>query len=146
MAKKPLPKIKAHVGSFREKFGVSGRSGGHRASTLLPGTFDDSAVHYTPVAPEEPDDANLPFAEEIPDVVDGPDTRVRSGNRDSACVYALGYDLASSSLFVAFQSGRVYKYFQVPPDVYQDFLNAPSKGKFLNFVIKRGGYAYQEKL
>jgi KTSC domain len=38
---------------------------------------------------------------------------------------------------IDFHTGRRYKYFEVPERVYQDFLGAESKGRFLNWVFKR---------
>ena len=46
------------------------------------------------------------------------------------------YDPVKEELYIAFVQGRSYVYERVPADVYDDFLAAPSKGTFLNRVIK----------
>ena len=62
---------------------------------------------------------------------------------DSSNLAAVGYDIESAILEVEFQHGGVYQYFGVPLVVYQGLLNAPSKGTYLNEVVKRGGYRYR---
>ena len=44
--------------------------------------------------------------------------------------------LARGVLSVKFQNGDVYRYLNVPRDVYEALLGAPSKGVFFNTVIK----------
>jgi len=39
-------------------------------------------------------------------------------------------------LTIGYRGGDAYDYFDVPEDVYRDFLAADSKGQFVNFVIK----------
>lgn len=48
----------------------------------------------------------------------------------------IGYDEDMNELHVKFNSGDEYIYHDVPADVYQDFKNAPSKGRYLNELIK----------
>ncbi len=48
----------------------------------------------------------------------------------SSSIRAIGYDPAERVLEIEFRSGGVYQYFGVPPEVYQEFMGAPSKGKF----------------
>lgn len=52
----------------------------------------------------------------------------------SSNVAAIQWD--GDVLFVRFKSGETYQYDGVPFDVYFDFLNAPSKGKFLHYHVK----------
>jgi hypothetical protein len=59
----------------------------------------------------------------------------------SSAVTAIGYLDLWATLDVAFQSGAVYRYFAVPRAVYDAFLQAPSKGLYLNQHIK-GRFAY----
>lgn len=58
-------------------------------------------------------------------------TQVQSSN-----VNSIGYDEESKTLEVEFHGGGVYQYSDVPKEVYEDFMNAPSHGKFLHKVIK----------
>jgi len=53
----------------------------------------------------------------------------------------IGYDEENSELHVRFNSGAEYVYNEVPPAVYQEFLDAESKGRYLNERIK-GRYDY----
>lgn len=55
-------------------------------------------------------------------------------NVESSNVLAVGYD--NGTLEVHFHSGGKYQYFDVPASVYENFLNADSKGKFLHYNIK----------
>lgn len=53
----------------------------------------------------------------------------------SSNLVAVGYDEATSTLRVAFKSG-VYDYYNVPKNIFEGLLNAPSKGKFHHAYIK----------
>ena len=55
----------------------------------------------------------------------------------------IGYDPQTSILEVEFISGDVYQYFDVPEYIHGQFMNAPSKGKFLYEYI-RYNYRYQK--
>ncbi|TET43042.1 MAG: KTSC domain-containing protein [Dehalococcoidia bacterium] len=60
---------------------------------------------------------------------------------ESTNIDMIGYDEDNSQLHVKFRSGAEYVYNEVPPAVYQEFLDSDSKGKFLNERIK-GRYNY----
>jgi KTSC domain-containing protein len=55
---------------------------------------------------------------------------------DSSAMFRLHYEEAARELDVTFTSGKTYTYFEVPKDVYQDFLTAASKGEFVNAHVK----------
>jgi hypothetical protein len=61
---------------------------------------------------------------------------------ESTNVASVGYDIESAVLEVEFAHGGIYHYFGVPLFVYQGLMNASSKGKYLNEVVKRGGDLY----
>lgn len=48
----------------------------------------------------------------------------------------VAYDEQAATLDVHFAASRTYRYFDVPPSVYDWLLRAPSKGKFLNRLVK----------
>lgn len=62
---------------------------------------------------------------------------------DSEAVDQIGYDEDSQELHVIFKRGKHCIYSGIPKDVFDDFLNAPSKGIFLNEVIKARGYSFR---
>jgi hypothetical protein len=51
------------------------------------------------------------------------------------------YDPDTSTLEIEFKDGRVYQYFDVPPQVFEGLLSAESHGGFLHSQIK-GHYRY----
>lgn len=56
---------------------------------------------------------------------------------DSSNVEAIGYDVDSQELHVLFKkSGLTYAYFAVEEWVFQEFMQADSKGTYLNENIK----------
>lgn len=55
---------------------------------------------------------------------------------DSSNVEAIGHDGDAQELHVQFLSGGYYVYLGVPREVFEAFLQAPSKGSFLNREIK----------
>lgn len=54
-----------------------------------------------------------------------------------------GMAYVGDTLLVAFRSGKVYAYEHVPADIYHGMEAAPSKGQYLNAVVKRGGFAFR---
>jgi hypothetical protein len=48
----------------------------------------------------------------------------------------VSYDRAERTLRIWYKTGRVYDYLDVPSQVYQDLMNADSKGKYINWEIK----------
>ena len=54
----------------------------------------------------------------------------------SSNVKAIGYNPMTQTLEVEFLSGWVYQYYGVPEFLHQQFMQAPSKGQFLNQYIK----------
>jgi len=61
----------------------------------------------------------------------------------SSNISSIGYDQRSATLEVEFTSGDVYRYFDVPEHLHQQFLHATSLGQFLNDNI-RYRYRYQK--
>ena len=62
-------------------------------------------------------------------------TPVKSSN-----IISVGYDEATSSLYVNYPSGT-YKYYGIKKSVYESLLTATSKGRFMSENIK-GRYSY----
>ena len=61
----------------------------------------------------------------------------------SASITAVAYDAPSRALEVEYVSGRVYRYLDVPEEVFAWLLKARSKGGFVNRMI-RDRYEYTE--
>lgn len=61
----------------------------------------------------------------------------------SSNVAAVGYDEEDHSLHVLFLNDRSYVYSDVPFEVFQELLHAPSVGSYLNRAIK-GVYPYHQ--
>jgi len=54
----------------------------------------------------------------------------------SSNVARIAYDGDNMALFVEFNNGYIYEYDEVPPDVWDQFIAAPSKGKFVHTNLK----------
>ena len=54
----------------------------------------------------------------------------------STSVEWIEYDAATRTLEIAYASGGVYRYFDVPPAVCDQLRAAESKGRFVNAVVK----------
>lgn len=54
----------------------------------------------------------------------------------SSSIQSVGYDPAGHVLEVEFRNGNVYRYFNVPPLTYDEFVHAHSLGRYLNLLIK----------
>lgn len=59
----------------------------------------------------------------------------------SSNIASIGYDASSHTLEVEFLSGTIYQYFGVPENMYDELMQAGSKGRFLNTYIKNA-YGY----
>jgi hypothetical protein len=66
---------------------------------------------------------------------------IRTQVPDSSNIASIGYDQETQTLEVEFSKGNLYQYFDVPQAVYEGFLIADSKGKYLIAQIK-GNYRY----
>jgi len=55
----------------------------------------------------------------------------------STSVVWIEYDASARTLEIAFVSGGVYRYFDVPPAVCEQLRAAESKGRFVNEVVKK---------
>ncbi len=63
---------------------------------------------------------------------------------ESSAIKSIGYNEDKQLLEVEMlESGRIYKYFDVPFEEYLDFMDAPSYGKFYSTNI-RDKYEYKE--
>lgn len=59
---------------------------------------------------------------------------------ESSVIHTVGH---TRVLEIEFESGRVYQYFDVPQDIYDNMLQSDSKGRYFNQHI-RGKFPYQE--
>lgn len=62
---------------------------------------------------------------------------------ESSMMTGVDYDEETRELDIRFASGKTYRYFDVPADVYARLLDAESKGQFFNEEIK-DQYRYAE--
>ena len=56
----------------------------------------------------------------------------------SSNIFSIGYDPAIETLEVEYTNGSIYQYFNVPPNLYEQLMAAPSKGQFMNAYIRNG--------
>jgi hypothetical protein len=61
---------------------------------------------------------------------------IRTRPVQSSSIAAAGYDRAQEILRIRYVGGPAYDYLAVPPNVFDDFLAAESKGRFVNCRIK----------
>ncbi|HEY2216075.1 MAG TPA: KTSC domain-containing protein [Solirubrobacteraceae bacterium] len=62
---------------------------------------------------------------------------------ESSWIAAIGYDHHAQEVYVELIEGGTYAYRSVPAAIWHDFESAPSKGTFVNEVLK-DGYAFRE--
>jgi len=67
----------------------------------------------------------------------------RSGRVVSSALTSVSYSRNSRALDIRFVTGKTYRYFNVPPGVYERLREAPSKGAFFNAQIKER-YDYRQ--
>lgn len=54
----------------------------------------------------------------------------------SSNIARLHYDAETAVLKIEFRSGKTYSYEDIPYDIFNAFVSAPSAGKFFNTTIK----------
>ena len=59
----------------------------------------------------------------------------------SSNISTVGYDEQFETLEVEFLNGSIYQYYNVPRNLYEQLMQAGSKGRFLNTYIKNA-YSY----
>ena len=62
------------------------------------------------------------------------DRRIREGH--STAIAALEYDEENQIMIIHFQQRGSYRYYDVPPDVFQDFNTAGLQGSFFNLYVR----------
>lgn len=60
----------------------------------------------------------------------------------SSNVASIGYE--NGVLEVEFNDGSIYHYYNADEGLFYEFLNAPSKGKFVHEVLKKQHYPYKK--
>jgi hypothetical protein len=55
---------------------------------------------------------------------------------NSSNINCVGYDAKNASMDIEFRDGGVYRYYDVPVAVYEQFLLSDSKGKFFHAQLK----------
>lgn len=63
---------------------------------------------------------------------------------DSSNVDQIGFDADAGEAHVIFKNGRHYIYSDVSSETWDRFLNAASKGTFVNQEFRAKGYPYRE--
>ena len=59
----------------------------------------------------------------------------------SSNLASVGYDTTTQTLEIEFLSGSVYQYYNVPENLYEQLMQASSKGRFFHQYI-RNAYPY----
>jgi hypothetical protein len=54
----------------------------------------------------------------------------------SSNLASVGYDASSKTLDIEFNSGKIYRYYQVPEDIYSQLMKAESAGKYFSATIR----------
>ncbi len=62
---------------------------------------------------------------------------------NSSMIYRIEYDEAAQALDITFTSGKTYTYYEVPREIYVEFLDAGSKGQYFNDNIDHQ-YSYAQ--
>jgi hypothetical protein len=62
---------------------------------------------------------------------------------ESLAIISIGYDVELTILEVEFVSGAVYRYFDVPRATWAELVEAGSRGRYLNRVVKLEGFALE---
>lgn len=64
---------------------------------------------------------------------------------ESDALRSVGYDVDRQILEIEFASGTVYRYFEVPEEVYAGLMTAASHGEFFSAHIRDAGFDYEQR-
>lgn len=64
---------------------------------------------------------------------------------ESDALRSVGYDPDRRILEIEFASGTVYRYFEVPEEVYAGLMTAASHGEFFSDHIRDAGFEYVQR-
>ena len=67
----------------------------------------------------------------------------RTVGLESRCVSSLDYNLETQEMTCVFIERGTYKYWPVPLNVYVDFAQAESQGRYFNLYIRDAGFQYE---
>lgn len=59
---------------------------------------------------------------------------------ESSMIESIGHDETTSRMVIVFRNGYVYEFHMVPRSVFEEFINAESKGKFFMDNLKFSEY------
>ena len=62
---------------------------------------------------------------------------------ESSNIWQIGYDADEKKLYICFNEGGTYTYDDFPPEMWEEFQKASSKGKFFYKAIK-GRYDFSK--
>lgn len=62
---------------------------------------------------------------------------------ESANLASVGYDEQQRVLEIEFESGSIYAYEDVPREVYEELMEAGSKGRYFMQNVRDSGYRYR---
>ena len=63
-------------------------------------------------------------------------SHIRRAPVESTALAAVGYSKKLRALEIEFRNGSIYRYLEIPLDVYEALLNAPSKARFYDENIR----------
>lgn len=97
-------------------------------------------------SPPTPPDPQPAIADDIQTDVADVGTSGRLIPVTSSNAAAAGYDATASIMIVQFQNGRLYEYYNVPPDLWERFIAAqPHPWSAVGYPeLVQGGYPYRE--
>lgn len=61
---------------------------------------------------------------------------------ESSHIASIGYDPDTETLEIEFHKGGTYQYSNFPENLWVEFENSESKGKYFHRNIRKGGYDY----
>ena len=62
---------------------------------------------------------------------------------ESSNLSEIGYDPETLTLEIQFKKGSVYQYYDVPVEVYDEFMESKSLGKSFSELIRGGDFHYK---
>lgn len=61
----------------------------------------------------------------------------------SSQIAAVGYDVDTQELRIAFNNGALYAYDDVPQDVFDNLKQSASVGSYFHSAVKNAGYSFR---
>ena len=73
-----------------------------------------------------------------------PNPKIKLVPCKSSNIHGVGYDASSRVMEIIFHGGGKYRFYGIPPIIWENLIHAKSMGNYFGTVIRGGGFKYKK--